>query len=146
MAMRKNAGRGLARVTELVHEIAMKNQPNAVGAIGHIDVYPNSRNIIPGKAVFTADLRSPDLATLRDMVAEFDARAPEICDKLGCRFDSQIVSEFAPPGQLHQAIAEDGGNMSKMNLEFSPVSRNGTSCFAMNSFNSRHRTKHTGLQ
>ncbi|MEM1076296.1 MAG: allantoate amidohydrolase, partial [Pseudomonadota bacterium] len=48
MHMRKNAGRGLARVTELVHEIAMKNQPNAVGAIGHIDVYPNSRNIIPG--------------------------------------------------------------------------------------------------
>ena len=40
MHMRKNAGRGLALVTELVHEIAMKNQPNAVGAIGHIDVYP----------------------------------------------------------------------------------------------------------
>jgi len=38
MAMRKNAGRGLALVTELVHEIAMNNQPNAVGAIGHIDV------------------------------------------------------------------------------------------------------------
>jgi N-carbamoyl-L-amino-acid hydrolase len=36
----------------------MKNQPNAVGAIGHIDVYPNSRNIIPGKAVFTVDMRS----------------------------------------------------------------------------------------
>jgi N-carbamoyl-L-amino-acid hydrolase len=49
MPMRKNAGRGLARITELVHEIAMKHQPNAVGAIGHIDVYPNSRNIIPGK-------------------------------------------------------------------------------------------------
>ena len=34
MHMRKNAGRGLALVTELVHEIAMKNQPNAVGATG----------------------------------------------------------------------------------------------------------------
>uniref|UniRef100_UPI003517072C allantoate amidohydrolase n=1 Tax=Cognatishimia sp. TaxID=2211648 RepID=UPI003517072C len=40
MHMRKNAGRGLALITELVHEIAMKNQPNAVGAIGHVDVYP----------------------------------------------------------------------------------------------------------
>jgi beta-ureidopropionase / N-carbamoyl-L-amino-acid hydrolase len=49
MAMRRNAGRGLAQITELVHEIAMKHQPNAVGAIGHIDVYPNSRNIIPGR-------------------------------------------------------------------------------------------------
>ena len=48
MSMRKNAGRGLALITELVHEIAMANQPNAVGAIGHIDV-PNSRNIILAK-------------------------------------------------------------------------------------------------
>ena len=58
MPMRKNAGRGLAQITELVHEIAMDNAPNAVGAIGHVDVYPNSRNIIPGKAVFTVDFRS----------------------------------------------------------------------------------------
>ena len=55
---RRNAGRGLARVTELVHEIALQYQPNAVGAIGHIDVYPNSRNIIPEKVVFTVDFRS----------------------------------------------------------------------------------------
>ncbi|MBZ0228068.1 MAG: allantoate amidohydrolase, partial [Bauldia sp.] len=40
MAMRRNAGRGLAQITELVHNIAMAHQPNAVGAIGHIDVYP----------------------------------------------------------------------------------------------------------
>ena len=40
-------GRGLAQITELVHQIAMDNAPNAVGAIGHVDVYPNSRNIIP---------------------------------------------------------------------------------------------------
>ena len=39
----------------------MDNQPHAVGAIGHIDVYPNSRNVIPGKCVFTIDFRSPDL-------------------------------------------------------------------------------------
>ena len=52
MPMRRNAGRGLAQITELVHEIAMSRQPNAVGAIGHIDVYPNSRNIIPGKGRF----------------------------------------------------------------------------------------------
>ncbi|MEM9342342.1 MAG: Zn-dependent hydrolase, partial [Pseudomonadota bacterium] len=74
MAMRKNAGRGLALITELVHEIAMKNQPNAVGAIGHIDVYPNSRNIIPGKVVFTVDMRTHLLDKLNAMVAEFMER------------------------------------------------------------------------
>ena len=97
MAMRKNAGRGLALVTELVHEIAMKNQPNAVGAIGHIDVYPNSRNIIPGKVVFTVDMRTHLLDKLNGMVAEFMEKAPKLCEEIGVEFDCHIVGQFDPP-------------------------------------------------
>ncbi|MEM0977187.1 MAG: Zn-dependent hydrolase [Pseudomonadota bacterium] len=97
MHMRKNAGRGLALVTELVHEIAMKNQPNAVGAIGHIDVYPNSRNIIPGKVVFTVDMRTHLLDKLNAMVAEFNDRAPKLCEEIGVDFDCYIVGQFDPP-------------------------------------------------
>ena len=51
MPKRRNAGLGMARVTELVHEVAMDYQPDAVGAVGHIEVYPNSRNIIAGNDV-----------------------------------------------------------------------------------------------
>jgi beta-ureidopropionase / N-carbamoyl-L-amino-acid hydrolase len=97
MRMRRNAGRGLAQVTELVHEIAMQHQPNAVGAIGHIDVYPNSRNIIPETVVFTVDFRSHELATLEGMVAELQDRAPAICEALGCEFEAEIVGQFDPP-------------------------------------------------
>ncbi len=97
MRMRRNAGRGLAQITELVHEIAMKHQPNAVGAIGHIDVYPNSRNIIPGRVVFTVDLRSHILPTLTAMVDELMEKAPKLCEWLGVGFESQIVGQFDPP-------------------------------------------------
>jgi N-carbamoyl-L-amino-acid hydrolase len=97
MSMRKNAGRGLALITELVHEIAMKNQPNAVGAIGHIDVYPNSRNIIPGKVVFTVDMRTHLLDKLNAMVAELMERAPKLCEDIGVSFDCEIVGQFDPP-------------------------------------------------
>ena len=97
MPMRKNAGRGLAQITELVHKIAMKNAPNAVGAIGHVDVYPNSRNIIPGKAVFTVDFRSHELDRLNKMVRKFGKRAPKLCKKLGLEFSSEIVGQFDPP-------------------------------------------------
>ena len=97
MSMRKNAGRGLALVTELVHEIAMKNQPNAVGAIGHIDVYPNSRNVIPGKVVFTVDMRTHLLDKLNGMVEEFNARAPGLCEEIGLEFSCEIVGQFDPP-------------------------------------------------
>jgi len=97
MAMRRNAGRGLAQITELVHEIAMKYQPNAVGAIGQIDVYPNSRNIIPERVVFTIDFRSHVLAILEAMVTELGARAPAICAALGCSFESTLSGQFDPP-------------------------------------------------
>ncbi len=97
MAMRKNAGRGLALITEMVHDIAMKNQPNAVGAIGHIDVYPNSRNIIPGKVVFTVDMRTHLLDKLNGMVNEFMERAPKLCEEIGVEFSCEIVGQFDPP-------------------------------------------------
>ena len=97
MVMRKNAGRVLAQITELVHKIAMKRQPNAVGAIGHIDVYPNSRNIIPGKVVFTVDVRSHELKTLLAMVKELEAKAPKIAKALGCTLTHKTVGQFDPP-------------------------------------------------
>lgn len=97
MRMRRNAGRGLAQITELVHEIAMRHQPNAVGAIGHIDVHPNSRNIIPGRVVFTVDFRSHVLETLTAMVAELAERAPALCAALDLGFESTIVGQFDPP-------------------------------------------------
>ncbi|MAU53959.1 MAG: Zn-dependent hydrolase [Roseovarius sp.] len=97
MYMRRNAGRALARVTELVNEIALQYQPNAVGAIGHIDVWPNSRNIIPEKVVFTVDFRSHVLETLEAMAAELLETAPGLCADVGVKFASEVVGFFDPP-------------------------------------------------
>ncbi|WP_075995535.1 Zn-dependent hydrolase [Salaquimonas pukyongi] len=104
MPMRKNAGRGLALVTELVHQIAMDNAPNAVGAIGHIDIYPNSRNIIPGKAVFTVDLRSHELDRLNGMVDRLMKEAPALCEGIGVSFECAIVGQFDPPEFDHGCV------------------------------------------
>jgi len=94
--MRRNAGLGMARITELVHTIAMAHQPSAVGAIGHCDVYPNSRNVIPGKVVFTVDFRSPDLATLNAMKAELEEKAPKIAKELGLEIKIEEAGHFDP--------------------------------------------------
>lgn len=96
MPMRKNAGLGMARITELVHEIAMSKQPEAVGAIGHCDVYPNSRNVIPGKVVFTIDFRSPHLDVLNGMKARLEAEAPKIAHDLGLGIEIEAVGHFDP--------------------------------------------------
>ncbi|MDW3117625.1 MAG: allantoate amidohydrolase [Roseovarius pacificus] len=41
MPMRRNAGLAMARVLEKVEEIALSHAPDAVGAAGHIDIFPN---------------------------------------------------------------------------------------------------------
>lgn len=114
MKMRRNAGRGLALVTELVHEIAMANQPNAVGAIGHIDVYPNSRNIIPGKVVFTVDMRTHILDKLNGMVAELMERAPKLCEDIGVEFSAEIVGQFDPPAFDEGCVAAIRGAAERL--------------------------------
>ena len=96
MPMRKNAGLGMARVLELVDEIAWSHKPYAVGAAGHIDVYPNSRNVIPGKVVFTIDFRSPELAIIEDMNARLRQGAQKICDEMGLEVTFEKVGGFDP--------------------------------------------------
>ena len=96
MPKRRNAGLGMARVTELVHEIAMDYQPNAVGAIGHVEVYPNSRNIIAAKTVFTIDIRSPDKETLDEMDSRIRDGISTICDALDITYEVEQVGHFDP--------------------------------------------------
>ncbi|MBZ0164490.1 MAG: Zn-dependent hydrolase [Notoacmeibacter sp.] len=96
MPMRKNAGLGMARILELVDEIALSHAPHAVGAAGHIDVYPNSRNVIPGKVVFTVDFRSPDLAVIQDMEKRLAVGAQKICDDMGLGMELEKVGGFDP--------------------------------------------------
>jgi N-carbamoyl-L-amino-acid hydrolase len=96
MPMRKNAGLGMARVLELVDEIAWSHAPDAVGAAGHIDVYPNSRNVIPGKVVFTVDFRSPDLSVIEDMEKRLRVGAQKICDDMGLGVEFEKTGGFDP--------------------------------------------------
>jgi len=96
MPMRKNAGLAMARVLEKVEEIALSHAPDAVGAAGHIDIYPNSRNVIPGKAVFTVDFRSPDKDVIADMVTRMKAAAQQICDDMGMDVEFEVAGGFDP--------------------------------------------------
>ncbi len=96
MPKRRNASLGMARVVELVHEVAMDYQPDAVGAVGHIEVYPNSRNIIAGKTVFTIDIRSPDKAVLDEMDERLRGGIENIAEGLDIGFAIEQVGHFDP--------------------------------------------------
>jgi N-carbamoyl-L-amino-acid hydrolase len=96
MPMRKNAGLAMARILDKVDQIALSHAPHAVGAAGHIDVFPNSRNVIPGKVVFTVDFRSPDLSVITDMEARLRTEGQAIADAMGMEIEFEKVGGFDP--------------------------------------------------
>jgi N-carbamoyl-L-amino-acid hydrolase len=96
MSMRKNAGLAMARILDKVDQIALSHAPHAVGASGHIDVFPNSRNVIPGKVVFTVDFRSPDLSVITDMEARLRTEGQAVADAMGMEIEFEKVGGFDP--------------------------------------------------
>jgi len=96
MNMRVNAGLAMARIFEMVQEVAMANQPGAVGGVGQVKFSPNSRNVLPGTVVFTVDIRTPDQAKLDAMRATIEARAAKIAEDLGVGCAVEAVGHFDP--------------------------------------------------
>ncbi|MEO1091874.1 MAG: Zn-dependent hydrolase [Pseudomonadota bacterium] len=96
MKMRVNAGLGAARIIDRVQDIAWRYPPNAVGAVGMLNVYPNSRNIIPGKAVFVVDFRHPEKAVIDAMEQALRLEGKKLADEIGLGFEVEEVGAFDP--------------------------------------------------
>lgn len=96
MEDRVNAGLAMARIVEAVQAAAMDNQPNAKGGVGQMQFWPNSRNVLPGKVVFTVDIRSVEPETLARLRTRVETEAAQICAALGVGCDIEVVAHFEP--------------------------------------------------
>ncbi len=96
MSIRRDAGLGLAQITQLVNNIAVEYRPDGVGTIGKCDFYPNSPNIIAGKVIFVVDLRSPCLSSLNAMVEKFKKNSYVIAEDLGLEITIEEIGHFKP--------------------------------------------------
>ena len=84
-----------------------------MGAAGHIDVFPNSRNVIPGKVIFTIDFRSPELRVIEDMETRLRVDAQKICDEMGLSIEFEKVGGFDPAGS-DQGVTGVGLNLQNL--------------------------------
>ena len=95
MALRRDALLPATRLMQRVHEIAMAEQPDGRGTVGHVDVFPNSRNVIPGRVRFSVDFRHLDAAGLARMDAALHAAVAQAATA-GVSIEVQQVVEFPP--------------------------------------------------
>jgi len=96
MNVRKDASLAMSEIILAVNNIANQNQPNALGSVGHIEVSPNSRNVIAGETLFTVDIRSPDIDKLNKMEKELEKAANEICRKYNIEINIEQIGGFDP--------------------------------------------------
>ncbi|MCA9607863.1 MAG: Zn-dependent hydrolase [Myxococcales bacterium] len=82
MSTRRDALVGASRVIDAVHRIGLAHAPLACATVGLVQVFPNSRNTIPGKVFFTIDLRHPKDETLSRMDAEVRAAIAKTAEEL----------------------------------------------------------------
>lgn len=68
MLLRKDASLAGAELILFINDLALQNAPHGRGTVGCFDVFPSSRNVIPGRVKMTADLRHLKPEVLDKMV------------------------------------------------------------------------------
>jgi N-carbamoyl-L-amino-acid hydrolase len=96
MHLRKDALLAAAQLTLEVNRIANAFPDSARGTVGHMQVKPNSRNVIPGEVRMTVDLRNARDATLLSMKDELERTAKAIALQRRVNLEVKEVVYFPP--------------------------------------------------
>lgn len=100
MALRKDALLAATRIMQDVVAAAHRHPPHGRGTVGMVQVFPNSRNVIPGRVKFSIDLRNSTDALVDAMAAEVKAFADQVAQEHGVQVHIEMVSSY--PAQLFQ--------------------------------------------
>ena len=105
MALRRDALLGASALVEAVNRIALEHAPHARGTVGSLEVFPNSRNVIPGRVSLSVDLRAADDARLTAL----DEALRAFCAQLARERQLEVQVEqvvYFPPQPFTPALVE----------------------------------------
>lgn len=100
MGLRKDALQVATKIMQEVVNIGNRYPPYGRGTVGMVQVFPNSRNVIPGEVKFSIDLRNVSSELLDTMHAEIEAFVAKSAQESGLQIEIQRVSYY-PPCPFH---------------------------------------------
>jgi N-carbamoyl-L-amino-acid hydrolase len=100
MQLRKDALQVSTRIMQEVVAIANRYPPYGRGTVGMVQVFPNSRNVIPGEVKFSIDLRNVNDELLNTMHEEIHAFIDKTRQQTGLGITLERVSYY-PPCPFH---------------------------------------------
>jgi N-carbamoyl-L-amino-acid hydrolase len=96
MDIRIDALQNSLGIMQYVVELARQHAPHGRGTVGMVQVFPNSRNVIPGQVQFSIDIRHPDSATLDLMTSKLRDYIAQVAAEKSIAIDLKEVSYFPP--------------------------------------------------
>jgi beta-ureidopropionase / N-carbamoyl-L-amino-acid hydrolase len=108
MDERRDAMLAASRLVIAVNEAVKERPGRHVGTVGHLEVAPNSPNVIPGRVTLSIELRDLSEAMLHTLADEIRQRANRIARDTGTEIEMTLASRnpsaMAHPG-MQRAIA-----------------------------------------
>lgn len=121
MDLRRDALLGATDLIQFVNGLAQDRGPHGRGTVGCLDVFPNSRNVIPGQVSLTIDLRA---FSSEDLVS-MDNALRQCCHDLQAQravtVDLKQVVDLAPQHFAVEQIAAVRRHAGRMQLPFMDV-------------------------
>ena len=115
MTMRQDALAGAVAMIQAIESIARSLGAPAVATVGKIRAEPDQINVIPGRVVFTVDLRHADLGARRALEARIRSICGTVASERGLKLEIGVLQEKPPvamdPGVrsvLARAATESG--------------------------------------
>ena len=100
MGLRRDALQVATSIMQEVVAIANRYPPYGRGTVGMVQVFPNSRNVIPGQVTFSIDLRNVSEDLLNTMHEEMLAFVAQTRAQTGLAIEVERVSSY-PPCPFH---------------------------------------------
>jgi N-carbamoyl-L-amino-acid hydrolase len=101
MSDRRDSLLATARYIDMVNRVITSTPGRQVGTVGRVQAFPGAPNVIPGKAIFTLEIRDLDQAKVEALFAQVRAAGESIGRDTGCTF------AYAPLHHSRPAVCDD---------------------------------------
>jgi len=96
MNHRLDALLGMARVAEAVNALGLAQGDEGRATIGMVKVFPNSRNVVPGRVFFSVEFRHPREDALVELDQAFRGDVQRIADEIGLQSQVEQIFQYSP--------------------------------------------------
>ena len=121
MALRKDAMLAATRIMQDVVAAAHRYPPHGRGTVGMVQVFPNSRNVIPGRVKFSIDLRNATDALVDQMADEVKAFAVKVGQEHGVDVKIEMVSSYSAIAFHPDCVDAVGRSAAKLGYSNMPA-------------------------